>query len=206
VTSDTAERMGPPASFVGVPSKVARAAAAAVAGSGLDKSTSRQPPISARSSGRNGREASLSDMIDWTAELRKIERQFDGLPPEPTAEDRRMQRAIQRRELEESEARAASFGVYLRLALVVALGVAILFWPYGAVCGMSLFAYLASVTTVVLGGLWTSLSTWQHRMVRRHVVALAMILWGLALGASQVLPRVGYAIPNALHPASWGCG
>jgi hypothetical protein len=205
VTLDTAETMGPAASFRGLsPSRVR--CCRAVAGSGLDKSTSSSPPTLREIARPEGREASLSDIIDWTAELRKIEREFDGLPPEPTAEDRRMQREVQRREREEHEARGASFGVYVRLALVVALGVAILFWPYGAVCGMSLFAYLASVTTVVLGGLWTSLSTWQHRMVRRHVVAIAMILWGLALGASQVLPRVGYAIPDALHPAAWGCG
>jgi len=152
-----------------------------------------------------GQEASLSE-IDWSVELRKIEREFDGLPPEPTPEERRLQREGHRRVHEEQEAREASFGVYLRLALTVSLAIGVVFWPYEAACGGSLFAYLSAITTVILGGLWTSHSTWRHRMSRGHTVALLVILWGFVLGASQVLPRVGYAIPDAAHPASWGCG
>ena len=37
------------------------------------------------------------------------------------------------------------------------------------------------------------------------VVALTMVLWGLALGAAQLLPRIGYANPVAGRATSWSC-
>jgi|SRR5919198_4907052 hypothetical protein len=154
--------------------------------------------------GPRGLEATLSE-INWAVELRKIEREFDGLPPEPTEAELRHKRDARRREQERQDAREAAGGVYLRLGLAVALGVAIDFWPYQATCGFSLFGYLSAVAAVIVGGLWTSFSTWQHRMVRSHLVAMALILWGLVLGAAQVLPRVGYAKPDATHAAAWGC-
>jgi hypothetical protein len=38
-------------------------------------------------------------------------------------------------------------------------------------------------------------------MVRGHAVAMVMVLWGIALVAAQVLPRVGYAA----DAAKWWC-
>jgi hypothetical protein len=54
---------------------------------------------------------------------------------------------------------------------------------------------------IIVGGLWTVAWTWQHRMVRGHAVAMVMVLWGIALVAAQVLPRVGYAA----DAAKWWC-
>jgi hypothetical protein len=34
---------------------------------------------------------------------------------------------------------------------------------------------------------------------------LLVVLWGLVLGAIDVLPRIGYGRPDANHPASWFC-
>jgi hypothetical protein len=31
------------------------------------------------------------------------------------------------------------------------------------------------------------------------------VLWGLVLASIDVLPRTGYAIPTAAHPATWAC-
>jgi hypothetical protein len=92
-----------------------------------------------------------------------------------------------------------------RVVLSVALGVGILFWPYADRCGLGLAAYLGAVGVVVAGGVWSAVWTWRHRTPKSHVLALALVLWGLVLAAMQVLPRTGYARPDAMHPASWTC-
>jgi hypothetical protein len=98
-----------------------------------------------------------------------------------------------------------SVGVFLRVALAVALGVGIVFWPYAARCGIGLMAYLAAVTAVIGGGVWSAFWTWRHRSARGHLLSLLLILWGMVLGAAEVLPRAGYAKPDAAHPAQWSC-
>jgi hypothetical protein len=92
-----------------------------------------------------------------------------------------------------------------RLVLAVALGVAMLFWPYSSRCGVGLFGYLGASTMVIVAGVWTSVWTWRHRSVQGHVLSLLLILWGLILGGQEVLPRVGYAKPDVMHPAIWMC-
>ena len=152
-----------------------------------------------------GLEATLTH-IDWSVELKKIEREFDGLPPEPTPAELRQRREAERRDEEEQDARTGAFGVYLRLTLVLSLCLGMLSWPYDVSCGASLFGYMIAVATVAIGGFWTSLTTWRHRMPRSHVVALLVLLWGLGLAASQVLPRVGYASPAPDRATTWRCG
>jgi hypothetical protein len=145
------------------------------------------------------------DVIDWTTELKKISREFDGLPPEPSANQLRAIREAERRERERQEAAQARLGVALRLALVLGLAGAIVFWPYPAPCGLRLAGYLAAIGMVGVGGLWVAAYTWRHRMAKTHALALLIVLWGLALAASEVLPRVGYARTDAQHPAQWRC-
>jgi hypothetical protein len=94
-------------------------------------------------------------------------------------------------------------GVLLRLGLAVALGVGILFWPYANRCGVGLAGYLAAVSTVAAAGVWTAMSTWRARAARSHVLALALIAWGIVLAAIEILPRVGYASDPAR--ITWGC-
>jgi len=98
-----------------------------------------------------------------------------------------------------------SFGVFARLTLSVALGLAIIVWPYEARCGWGLGAYLGAVAVVVVSGVWSAVWTWRHRAARAHVLSLLILLWGLVLGSMEVLPRVGYAKPDLNHPASWVC-
>jgi hypothetical protein len=43
-------------------------------------------------------------------------------------------------------------------------------------------------------------------MPRAHTLALFIVLWGLAVGAQQVLPRTGYmTITAAASAARWFC-
>jgi hypothetical protein len=143
--------------------------------------------------------------IDWNVELKKIERELDGLPPEPSPAELRARRTAERREQQRKEARHILLGVSARLLLALTLAAAMVFWPYPARCGAKLVAYLSAVAMVAVGGLWVTICTWRHRMAKTHAVALLIVLWGLALAAAQVLPRVGYAKSDASHPAQWRC-
>lgn len=98
-----------------------------------------------------------------------------------------------------------SWGVYARLTLSVALGIGMVLWPYPARCGAGLAGYLAAVVVVVTSGVWSSVWTWRHRASHAHTLSLLIILWGLILGSIEILPRVGYAKPDARHPATWAC-
>lgn len=149
-------------------------------------------------------EVPLSE-INWALELRKIEREFDGLPPEPSPGEQRHKRDAERREQQRQDAIGASFGVYFRLTLVLSLGISLVCWPYDVTCGAMLFGYLAAVIVLVVGGMWTAVATFTHQMPWRHFVALLMVLWGLALGAAEVLPRIGYANPVPGRTTSWSC-
>jgi hypothetical protein len=101
--------------------------------------------------------------------------------------------------------RAATWGVVARLTLSVALGVGMLFWPYEARCGAGLAAYLGAVTAVAGSGIWSAVWSWRHRAGRAHSLSLLLLFWGLVLGSLEVLPRIGYAKPDARHPATWTC-
>jgi hypothetical protein len=149
-------------------------------------------------------EAPLSE-INWATELRKIEREYDGLPPEPSASDQRQRREADRRERERQEERAASFGAYFRLTLVLCLAVSIAAWPYPINCGFSVSAYLSALIILIAGAVWTAAATWQCRGPWRHGISILLALWGLTLGAAQVLPRIGYAAPAPGRPTEWSC-
>ncbi|MFN2400693.1 MAG: hypothetical protein ABR543_18960 [Gemmatimonadaceae bacterium] len=103
-------------------------------------------------------------------------------------------------------ATTSTVGVLSRVMLAVALGAGMYFWPYAARCGPGLFAYLGAVGVLGLAGVWTSVWTWRHRAGKAHVLSLLIVLWAVVLGALEVLPRLGYAIPTVSHPATWVCG
>jgi hypothetical protein len=44
-----------------------------------------------------------------------------------------------------------------------------------------------------------------NHMPLRHLTAILVVLWGLILGAAQVLPRIGYANPAPGRSTSWRC-
>jgi len=146
----------------------------------------------------------MSD-INWSAEVRKLEREFSGLPPEPTATELNARRATQRRVQQREEAVSAAVGASARVVLVTALAVALYFWPYARTCGFGLYAFVGAEALIATGALWIGVYSWQHRMAKTHGLALVILLSGLVLLAAQVLPRIGYARTDAAHPQRWSC-
>jgi hypothetical protein len=145
-------------------------------------------------------------MSDWDAELKKIDRQLESMSdsaliPAPPVNAPAGVRA----QVEAERVGTRTWGAFLRLALATALGVGILFWPYPKQCGVELAGYLAAVSAVTIGGLWSAVWTWRHRTARAHVLSLLLVVWGLLLGAMEVLPRMGYARPDATRPVGWSC-
>ncbi len=143
--------------------------------------------------------------INWATELKKIEREYDGLPPEPTPAAMNAKRAAERREQERRQDQALRVGAWGRAVLVVALATAINFWPYFRDCGVGLFAYVGAEAMVVLSAGWLVTWSWRGRMARTHALALAMGLWGLAMITAETLPRIGYAKVDAANPPAWLC-
>ena len=93
-------------------------------------------------------------------------------------------------------------GLWGRVALGLVLGVMMAAWPYYRECGLPLFGYLSAVASVVLAGGWIAVTAWKLRNEVAHILALVLMLWGLALTAEVLLPRTGYAAT----PAYWKCG
>lgn len=144
-------------------------------------------------------------MDDWSTQLKKIEREFEGLPPEPSPAYKKLQSEEERRAKERAAQRAALIGVFARLILVAAVGVALLFWPYEKSCGLGLSGFLGAEVVIIVGGVWIGVTTWRYRLPRMHVVSLAITLAGLILIASEVLPRVGYAAVDPRNAPSFSC-
>lgn len=154
---------------------------------------------------------------DWDAELRKIDQEMAKAASRPAPPPAASPASAPSAPLSLPSAAPSAaplggapttttFGVYARLTLAVALGVAIIFWPYVARCGLGLAAYLGAVAAVVISGAWSAVWTFKHRAARAHILSLLLVLWGLVLAGLDVLPRVGYAIPTTEHPATWSCG
>ena len=143
--------------------------------------------------------------IDWNVELRKIEREYDGLPPEPSAAALRAQRMAESRAKEQAARRLATLGAVARLLLVATLAGALFWWPYRTECGPDLAAFLGAESMIVVGGLWTAAFAWRHRLAASHTIALMLVLLGLSLVAAQVLPRLGYATVVGVDATEWRC-
>ena len=167
--------------------------------------------------------------IDWRSELRKIEREFDGLPPEPP----KAEAAKPRIKLEPTVTRPPGLGqrtapkaltvpkaltipmldaeqlstlvLWGRVVLVGALALAIGFWPYAHTCGFPLWGYMGACAMIVVGGLWSSMCTWHARTAIAHVLSLVFVAAGIWTFALEIAPRVGYAHTNAGHPEYFWC-
>ncbi len=144
-------------------------------------------------------------MADWDRELKRIDRQLESISDDVLIREPANATPAERQQVVVERERTSTFAALARLSLAVLVGVAILFWPYAARCGAGLAAYLGAVGVVVLAGAWSAIWTWRHRTARAHVLSLLIVVWGLVLGAMEVLPRAGYAIPTPEHPAAWRC-
>jgi hypothetical protein len=142
----------------------------------------------------------------WTAKLKKIEREFDGLPADPSPTALKIKRDVERRLREQREGQFRMFGTWSRLVLVAALAGGITFWwPYPHACGADFLQYGAVEGLVVIGGIWVMISSWRARLGIAHSVAVVLLLWGLGLVSLQVAPRIGLPAPPGMHQASWRC-
>ena len=142
---------------------------------------------------------------DWSTKLKNIEREFDGLPPEPSPAFKKMQSEEERRAQERAQQRAAAIGAGARLILVFALFGALAIWPYANNCGAGWFGYVGAEAVIVAGGLWVAFTTWRYRLPKMHALSLVIILVGLVLIASEVLPRTGYASVDPKNPPQLWC-
>ena len=116
----------------------------------------------------SGADEDDDESSDWDTELKKIDKQLESMSdaaliPAPPKNAPPAARAAGRGGASDD---ADTGRAFLRLALATALGVGILFWPYPTRCGFGLAAYLAAVTAVVAGGVWSSVWTWRHRTAR----------------------------------------
>ncbi len=142
---------------------------------------------------------------NWEEEMKKIDRQLESISDEALLPARSAPTPAAKAVAVEKQASTRTLGVMLRLILTLALGVGILFWPYGTRCGLALFGYLASAGLITVAGVWSAVWTWRHRSPRGHAVALILTLWGAIIAASEILPRIGYAKPTEARPAVWLC-
>ena len=138
---------------------------------------------------------------NWDQELAKIDKQLESASDAQLFPEKKDASPAQKAEVAAVRAKTSSWPAILRLTLSVALGVGILFWPYGNRCGFGLSGYLIAVAAVLGSGVWSALWTWRHRTGRAHVLSVLLIVWGLILGAQEVLPRIGYA----KLPLTWSC-
>jgi len=91
--------------------------------------------------------------------------------------------------------------LWARLLLGVVLGGMMTQWPYPHGCGLPLAEYLGAIAMVMVAGGWVAVASWSLRSTPSHILALLLLLWGIALAAGQVLPRIGYAAARW----SWHC-
>lgn len=100
-----------------------------------------------------------------------------------------------------SGGRFAVATTWFRVVLGLLLAIGITQWPYANACGLNLAMYLGAISTVIVAGLWSSVSSWNRRLGFAHFLSLSVLLWGLVLAAREVLPRTGYARESR----TWSC-
>ncbi len=162
---------------------------------------------------------------NWEAELAKIDKQLASVSDEallaeskaaaPAKTAGRTVAAPMVAAPARSGAGAASAGLsapaagawrgWVKVAIAVGAAAGLMFWPWPAACGGPLIGFTAATGAVALLGVWSAVGTWRHRLGLAHVASLLVVVWGLALGAREILPRAGYAIPTAERSAGWRC-
>lgn len=146
---------------------------------------------------------------DWDKELKEVDRLLNQLPThreEQAAAAAAAAKRVQPPALTSGAApeRASSgawLGTWARVGLGLLLAIGMPLWPYTHGCGVKLFLYMGGILTVIVAGVWSSLTSWKRRMGAAHVFSQLLVIWGLVLAARVILPRTGYAI----EPATWFC-
>ncbi len=161
-------------------------------------------------------------MTDWDKELAKIDKQLASISDEELMKSAQpvapAKAGAAPRELPAARSSASAGPMSMPSAaagkpwvswvkVLVAVGAAagLMFWPWPARCGAPLIGFTAATAGVALLGIWSAVGTWRHRLGLAHVASLLVTVWGLALGAREVLPRIGYAVPTPERAAQWSC-
>lgn len=143
---------------------------------------------------------------DWDKEMAEVDRLLKKLPYAGPAPRSGAEPTVKRASVAAGGTAAGtaspttsreSLGTWARLALGLVAGIGITQWPYTHGCGLWLISYLVGVLVVLAAGVWSSISSWRRRVGPAHVLSVGLIIWGLALAAREVLPRVGYAKASA---------
>ena len=77
------------------------------------------------------------------------------------------------------------------VALGLALGAAMPYWPYTTAGPWSLGLYVSAVVLVIVTGIWGAKLTWDARLSRAHTLSIITVMWGLGLIAAVILKRMG---------------
>jgi hypothetical protein len=145
----------------------------------------------------------MSD-VNWNVELRKIVREYDGLPPERSRTQIRLQKIQEIVARDRFNERLAVVGFWVRFGLVAVLTFSLFWWPYGQRCGFPLVAFLLANVTVIAAGLTLSVQTWRDRMTRPFIVSTLFVATAWTVIALHTLPRFGYATLGKTNTA-WRC-
>ena len=145
----------------------------------------------------------MSD-IDWNLELRRIEREYDGLPPERSRTQLRLQKIQEIAAKDRFLERLALIGIWARLILIAALGVSLFWWPYGRSCGMPFAAYLFSNGIVIIGAVALAIRAWRDRLPWIFIGSTACVALAWTVITLNVIPRLGSS-PAGGASAGWRC-
>jgi len=100
---------------------------------------------------------------------------------------------------------AGAWRGWAKVAIAVGAAAGLIVWPWPAPCGAPLIGFTAATGAVALLGIWSAIGTWRHRLGLAHVASLLVVVCGLLLGAREILPRAGYAVPTAARSEGWSC-
>jgi hypothetical protein len=142
--------------------------------------------------------------IDWNLELRKIVREYDGLPAETSRTQLRLQKIQEIAAKDRFLERLSLIGIWVRLVLIAALGVSLFWWPYGRHCGIPLAAYLFSNGIVIIGAVALGVRGWRDRLPWVFIGSTACVALAWTVIALNVLPRLGYS-PAGGANVGWSC-
>ena len=145
----------------------------------------------------------MSD-VDWNVELRKIVREYDGLPPERSRTQIRLQKIQEIVARDRIDERLAVIGFWVRFALVAVLTLSLFWWPYGHRCGFPLVAFLLANVTVIVAGLTLAVQTWRDQLMWPFIISTLCVVTAWTVIAVHTLPRLGYA-PLGETSTAWSC-
>lgn len=157
---------------------------------------------------------------NWEAEMAKIDKQLASVSDEQLLAERKAAPTVVAGGKAPAGKPAASaapssrpsavlsgstWGAWVKVSIAVAAAAGLMYWPWPARCGVPLVGFTAATGGVALLGVWSAVGTWRHRLGLAHLASLLVTIWGVVLGAREVLPRTGYAVPSLERAGQWSC-